>query len=489
MSLFSEIKNQANALGVHTQCLKTTAKNISNLHNPNFSRETVSIAQAGSIQMGAYTQDMGIVIKEIRQSRDSFLDQQVNKQGMLLHSLAVEERLGRVLELKVDEGLQRTGDPTTISSISTDALNSNGLSMFIDNFFNALQELSGNPLDMSNRQILLEKAGCLCEKFNQLSKSFDDLDSAIEAYKDNETYTVNNLLAKLADINNELILAKGNQALGADLDYINQRQATLEELSQYINFEVREEPNPVPTGQPIYKIILPDGTEEGLTLLQNSQVFQSLHYKKEDKNFYIQNKQGDQTEVSILGGRLNGYTTFQDNFLKPFADNTDALARQLTSSINTAYGGSFFQVGVEFEGANFANFGAKDIRLDPNLKPNTLITTTKELGNNDVLIKLIDTYNASHSQPDEAINGTFQDFYRNNLSSFGEKLNNLDNKLINENMNELHLKNRREALMGISLDEESANMSLFQKAYNATASVIGILSACLDTIIALGNRR
>ncbi len=489
MSLFSEIKNQANALGVHTQCLKTTAKNISNLHNPNFSRESVSIAQAGSIKMGAYTQDMGIVIKDIRQSRDSFLDQQVNTQAMLRHGLSAQEKLGRILELKIDENVQRTGDPTTIGSIGLDALNSNGLSMFIDNFFNTLQELSGNPLDMSNRQILLEKAGCLCEKFNQLAKNFEELDSSIESYKDNETYTVNNLLSKIADINNEIILAKGNQSLGADLDYINQRQATLEELSQYINFEVREEPNPVATGQPIYKLILPDGTPDGLSLLQGSQVLNTLHYKKEDKTFFIENKQALQTEVTILGGRLNGYSSFQDNLLKPLSDNTDALARQMTKSINEAYGANFFDVSAEFEDANFADFGAKDMRLNPNLKPQTLITTTQERGNNDVLIKMIDTYNFSHTQPDDSISGSFQEYHRNNLSSFGEKLNNLDKKLENENMNELHLKNRREALMGVSLDEESANMSLFQKAYNATASVIGILSSCLDTIIALGSRR
>ncbi len=487
MSLFSEIKNQTNALNVFTQCLKTTAKNISNLTNENYAKESVSIAQAGSILIGSHSQSMGIVIKDIRQNRDSFLDQEVNKQTMAVHALKVEEELARILELKVDDSIQRTGDPTTIGSLGMDALNTNGLAASIDNFFNTLQELSGNPIDTSNKEILLSRAACLCEKFHQLAQSFSSLDKRVESYKNNETYEVNYLLSKVADINNQIILSKGNKALGADLDYINQRQATLEELAQYIHFEVREEPNPVPEGQPIYKLIMPDGTPNGVVLVQNSNVFHNLHYHAQDREFFLNSPQHVETRVNILGGRLNGYSQFQNEFLKPFSDRTDALARQLTSSMNEAYGRDFFAVPEDLQGANFGNFGAKDIRLNPNLKPQNLITGIQEKGSNEILMKMIATCSAEHRQPEDHISGTFQEHYRNTLASFGEKLHNLNDQLGKEQANEINIKNRRESLIGVSLDEETANMSLFQKAYNATANVISLLNHLLDTIIQLGK--
>lgn len=488
MSLFSEIKNQANAINVFTQCLKTTAKNISNLSNENYAKESVSIAQAGSILIGSHSQSMGIVIKDIRQNRDSFLDQEVNKQTMAVHALRVEEELARILELKVDDHIQRTGDPTTIGSLGMDALNTNSLAAFMDSFFNSLQELSGNPIDTSNKEILLSRASCLCEKFHQLAQSFSSLDERVESYKNNETQEVNYLLSKIADINNQIILSKGNKALGADLDYINQRQATLEELAQYIHFEVREEPNPVPEGQPIYKLIMPDGTPKGVVLVQNSNVFHSLHYHAQDREFFLNSRQNVETRVHILGGRLNGYCQFQDSLLKPFAERTDALARQLTQSINEAYGSEFFEVPEDLEGINFANFGAKDIQLNPNLKPQNFTTGLKEKGSNEILMKMIATYSAEHSQPEDHISGTFQEHYRNTLASFGEKLHNLSDQLGKEHSNEINVKNRREALIGVSLDEETAHMSLFQKAYNATANVISLLNSLLDTIIQLGKR-
>ncbi len=488
MSLFSEIKNQANALNVFTQCLKTTAKNISNLTNENYAKESVSIAQAGTIQIGSNIQSMGIVVKDIKQSRDSFLDKEIHKQTMSIHALKVEEELARILELKVDENIQRTGDPTTIGSLGIDALNTNGLSSFIDNFFNSLQELSGNPVDTSNKEILLSRAACLCEKFRQLAQNFSALDERVESYKNNTPEEVNYLLAKLADINNQIILAKGNKALGADLDYINQRQATLEELAQYIHFEVKEEPNPTPEGQPIYKLMIPNGTPEGIVLVQNSKVFHTLHYREQDREFFVQSPQNEAAPVTILGGRLNGYSRFQDDFLKPFSERTNTLAQQLTKSINQAYGDTFFEIPADLQGPNFGNFGAKDMQLNPNLRPQNFTTGTREKGSNEILIKMIETYSYEHSQPDDAISGTFQEHYRNTLASFGEKLHNLSDQVDKERSNEVNIKNRRDSLIGVSLDEETANMSLFQKAYNATANVIGLLNSLLDTIINLGKR-
>jgi flagellar hook-associated protein 1 FlgK len=42
---------------------------------------------------------------------------------------------------------------------------------------------------------------------------------------------------------------------------------------------------------------------------------------------------------------------------------------------------------------------------------------------------------------------------------------------------------RRESIMGVSLDEEMANMVRFQHAYNASARILTAIDEMLDTLI------
>jgi flagellar hook-associated protein 1 FlgK len=78
---------------------------------------------------------------------------------------------------------------------------------------------------------------------------------------------------------------------------------------------------------------------------------------------------------------------------------------------------------------------------------------------------------------------TIGDFYRRIVSELGVEAQR--NKTLAGNMDAivLDLKNRQEAVAGVSLDEESVNLIKFQQAYNAAARYITTIDALLDRVI------
>ena len=45
------------------------------------------------------------------------------------------------------------------------------------------------------------------------------------------------------------------------------------------------------------------------------------------------------------------------------------------------------------------------------------------------------------------------------------------------------MEQRREAISGVSLDEEAANLIMFQRSFQAAASYISVVDSLLETII------
>jgi len=45
------------------------------------------------------------------------------------------------------------------------------------------------------------------------------------------------------------------------------------------------------------------------------------------------------------------------------------------------------------------------------------------------------------------------------------------------------MEQRREAISGVSLDEEAANMIMFQRSFQASASYINVVDSLLETLI------
>ncbi|HPA72581.1 MAG TPA: flagellar hook-associated protein FlgK [Spirochaetota bacterium] len=83
-------------------------------------------------------------------------------------------------------------------------------------------------------------------------------------------------------------------------------------------------------------------------------------------------------------------------------------------------------------------------------------------------------------------NSTFNEFYNGLIARIGTQGQQAQDRVRNQQTLLTNLKNMRESVSGINLDEEMSNMVMFQHGYNASARVISMFDKMLETIIRLG---
>ncbi len=83
-------------------------------------------------------------------------------------------------------------------------------------------------------------------------------------------------------------------------------------------------------------------------------------------------------------------------------------------------------------------------------------------------------------------NSTFNEYYNSLISRIGTQGQQARDRVTNQETLLTNLRNLRESVSGINLDEEMSNMVMFQHGYNAAARMISTVDKMLETIIRLG---
>ena len=80
---------------------------------------------------------------------------------------------------------------------------------------------------------------------------------------------------------------------------------------------------------------------------------------------------------------------------------------------------------------------------------------------------------------------TFDDFYNKKVAEVGMLSKQVGSEQESQRFSMDQLKNMRESISGVSLDEEAAKMMEFQKSFEASARMIKVADEMFDTIINL----
>ena len=76
-----------------------------------------------------------------------------------------------------------------------------------------------------------------------------------------------------------------------------------------------------------------------------------------------------------------------------------------------------------------------------------------------------------------------EEFYNGVISKLGTESRTAEDAIQRHEDNLLSLRNLRQSVMGVSLDEEMSNMVQFQHSYNAAAKILNSMDQMLDVII------
>lgn len=456
--LFSTLNSTTMALNAHSRAIETSGRNLANVNNPNYARQRVVYGDRGTVQTADGVQSFGLEVLAINQLRDQLLDRQLLREIGLSGSLEAQEQSLQRAQAGLGQAVSATGTAT------------GGLAGSLDSFFNAFQSLAARPTDMGTRETLLQQARILTDSLREtdtrLAQVQTDLGTAVTA----DVAAVNRLLDTISELNTQIGRFEVNNP-GVAVDLRDQRQARLEELAKLLPVNVTE----IPGGK--IALSVKDAGNADIVLLDDTGVSGSV-------TFDGTNLSGGTpaTVIALSSGTINGALTVRDGAVQALRDSLDTFAEQLVTSVNAAYNPS------STAGADFfdpAGLTAGTIAVRAGLTGATLVTgTSGAAGDNSIAIAVAQIATQSFSTGSgDLIDGTLGQFYSRSVSDLAQALSTATARSEDQDKIQQLVRNQRDSVSGVSLDEEMADLVKFQRAFQASSRVFSVVDELLDTIV------
>jgi flagellar hook-associated protein 1 FlgK len=475
--LIGSLQNSSSALRVHSKGLEVAGKNLANINNRGYSKERVEIGDRGSINTGIATESMGVEAMGLRQNRDPLLDKSVMREITSTSSLESAKKVLQSAETALGQFLDRTKDSTSIQNAT--GANGGGISDALTDFFNAWESFSVKPNDSGEKQLLLAKAQILAEKINSTDKRLEQVQTDADAQLTTDVGVVNGLLAEIAKTNEYIAKAELVKPFSA-VDLRDQRQAKLEELSQYINVQ--------------FEPIVPDGlgqikvTSNGLDLVNGKNVLGAFEYDLTTAapvapatrlkfNAIDDSKDQTFTTATLPEGKLGAQITAASSDVQAARTGISLLADNLKTSINSVYQQVDTTNNPQFFLAPAA--GSK-LTLNSAITADTLKGSART-GANDIALQIA-------SLGTDAITGlgtnvTFVGHFNKTVTTLAQELNTTNIRLEDQKLSEEMAVSNRDSYSGVSQDEEMTDLMKFQRSFQASARHVNVIDTLLEQVV------
>ena len=223
-STFFGLNISKTGLSAYQASINTTAHNISNATTEGYSRQVVKKQAADALRTyNRYgMQGSGVDMKGIERERDSYYDFKYWSNTSYYGQYIVKSDYMSQIENYFNE-------------IDTDGFNTE-----FNNFYNALVDLTTEPDSSDKRVTAISYASGLTEYFNSLSNSLtqiqENANDQIKAICDR----INSISDQLLSINKQIQTIEINGEKANDLR--DQRDLLVDELSEYVNVQIVENP-------------------------------------------------------------------------------------------------------------------------------------------------------------------------------------------------------------------------------------------------------
>src|SRR5262245_30228060 len=198
MSLFGVMQMSSNALNVASLGLEVTGNNLANANTPGFIRQRLIQAPAPTYRKGNLVLGLGVMAVGIQQIADKFLSERLRGASSdLANSDALNDIYGKLQPL-----INELGD--------------GDLSTQLTSFFGAIHDGLNQPESVSVRNIAVQKAQALTDTIRRLDDKVRDLYTDVNNQIVASSGDINDLLAKVAKLNVQIVQTEGGAAGRSD---------------------------------------------------------------------------------------------------------------------------------------------------------------------------------------------------------------------------------------------------------------------------------
>ncbi|KAB7771864.1 flagellar hook-associated protein FlgK [Xanthomonas maliensis] len=325
------------------RALSTVSHNVANINTEGYSRQRVEFATRTPTDMGYGYVGNGAKITDVGRVADQLaISRLLDSGGELSRLQQLSSLSGRVDSLFSDKATNVAG--------------------LWSNFFDAASALSSNASSTAERQNLLDSAGALTTRFQQLNGQLDGLSNEVNSGLTSATDEVNRLTQQIAKINGTI----GNNIDKAPPDLLDQRDALVSKLVGYTGGTA------VMQDGGFMNVFTAGG--QALVVGTNASKLTTVPdpYQPSKLQMAMQTQgQNVSLNAGALGGQIGGLLEFRSNVLEPTQAELGRLAVAMASSFNDAHsqgvdlygalGGNFFNTGNPAVAANPSNTGTASL--------------------------------------------------------------------------------------------------------------------------------
>ena len=434
VSTFLGLQTALRGVLAQQRAIDTTGHNVANANTEGYSRQVASLTTSLALTLPnataqGQTADIGtgVDVAAYQRIRDQFLDVQYRAQAM---QLGYQETTSRSLD-QAELSLAEPGD--------------NGLQSQLSKFWSAWADVANSPDGAAARQALLDQAATVAGTFKVIDSQLSTVRSQASAEYASETGPQGDVVQianEIAGLNDSI--KRFAQIGDTPNDLMDRRDLLLDQLSKLSQVSTTANP---------------DGTIDvafgNITLVSGTTV------NWPDATFTpTTGKLGALNDLFKAGGLIDSYRSALNGAAKTLAD-----------SVNTTYNPS------AAAGANFFSYttGSEASTLTVAVgTPSALITSSDPTApnGNDIALKVADLRSG-------AADAAYSAF----VSRVGNDVADSKRKEANSQALVDAVDNRRQAVSGVSLDEEMTNMVRYQRGFQASSRVLSTIDDMLDTLI------
>jgi flagellar hook-associated protein 1 FlgK len=286
------------SLDTDQTALNVIGQNLANINTPGYDEAVPLLTE----QVANSPVGNGVTITSIERQDDPLIDAAYNTTQAALGTLNVQVPLLNQAQTYLNSG-------------------SGYLDGQFNQFYSSVQELTSEPNDTAQQQVVLNNLNSLTQTFNQASNNLDQLRSGAITQLNAAVGQVNSLTQQIADLNSRI---QNAGATGSDVnDLEDQRDEDVTQLAQYVNLRTV----PMPNG--VVNVL---GTGIGLV---TGDIPATLQTGTDANGNLIVTQTGTTAALTPESGQLEGLLTFINQTQPSFNDQLNTLAQSFVQAVNT----------------------------------------------------------------------------------------------------------------------------------------------------------
>ncbi len=470
-SLFHTLNVGSEALYATRQGVDTAGHNIANAQVEGYSRQRINLRQREPLQVGNLLIGNGNYVGNIARLHDNFIEKQINRAGADFGRARTKADAMKQLEVVFS--------PELNASVADE----------VSNFFNSLQDLSNFPEDFTVRTSVSETGKNVSAAFRRVDT---DLKSARTSFNERVSDEANKLsdnLTEIANLNIKIQTMEAGSKQDAN-DLRDQRDRLLRDVSTSIGINYYEDQHGMLMIRGPKEVTLVDGGHASkvdvVTNGTNDGMFDVICTDWE-------NHVSRNLTEKLDGGTLDALVDMRDHVVPDLIAKNNDSAYTLASNINA----------VHREGFGLKEFGEQRGRDFFNISGD-LKNTAASIDLDDTILSSVDAIagGVSPLAPGDNVNiiqmvklkeqrlfgdgqATFNEHYANYVGALGLDVTRAEHLHEATDVVMQDLNKRREAVSGVSLDEEATNLLKWQANFTASSKVITTVDEMLDTVLQL----